>query len=400
MKLFLYLKHFPLGQTQFHEGTSKAVHGLATGLARCGASVVILAEGPNSGEFQSPAGYQVICFDAPHTSPSFQLAPGLVHYVQNQVSSQDVVILNGIFHRSVYGLSKLLRSLGITYVSAPHDVYHPAMFQKNSVLKWPYWSMCEKSMLEHAAAIQLLDLRHADRLTALGVKTPCFALPNGLEPRDYPDPNITPPFHPEAPRAIFFGRMDAHHKGLDLLIAAFSSSPIAQTGSLTLQGPDAGDLSSLQALAQVLPDVNVNFLPPNYDQSPVQLLENYDIFCLTSRFEGFGLSALEAMVAGRVLLVSAESGIAPHVQASGCGVTIAPTLNGIRQGFATLLERRAQWPEMGLRGRYYALKYLQWEPIAESALVQYRNLIPGAMEAATVVPAVTESEAARLIRVG
>jgi glycosyltransferase involved in cell wall biosynthesis len=132
----------------------------------------------------------------------------------------------------------------------------------------------------------------------------------------------------------------------------------------------------------------------------VQLLENYDIFCLTSRFEGFGLSALEAMVAGRVLLVSAESGIAPYVQASGCGVTIAPTRNGIHQGFATLLERRAQWPEMGLRGRCYALKYLQWEPIAESALVQYRSLIPGAMEMATVVPEVTESEDARLIRVG
>jgi glycosyltransferase involved in cell wall biosynthesis len=376
MKLYFYLKHFPLGQTTFYEGTSKAVHGLAQGLSNCGAEVVILAEGPTPGRFDSPAGYRVECFPCSHTAASFQLTPELVAYVETQMTPRDLVILNGIFHRSVYGLSKLLRRRGIAYINAPHDVYHPAMFQKNAVLKWPYWSMCEKSMLQNALAIQNLDERQGRRLRDLGVYTTCFAQPNGLamDPEVVSAPYM--PFQPDQPRAIFFGRMDSHHKGLDLLIQGFAQSPIADVGTLTLQGPDAGDLQSLMALAAQTSRADViEFLPPNLTTASIQVLENYDIFCLPSRFEGFGLSALEAMVAGRVLMVSAEAGIACHVAASGCGVIIPPTIAGIERGFTDLLARRSEWGAMGLRGRCYALKHLQWNSIAREALSNYETLM-------------------------
>ena len=99
------------------------------------------------------------------------------------------------------------------------------------------------------------------------------------------------------------------------------------------------------------------------------------MFCLPSRFEGFGLSAIEAMLAGRVLIVSEVAGVAPHVKASGCGVVVAPERSAVRDGLRELLAKRDEWKAMGLAGRRHALKHLRWPTIAAAALRDYRNLM-------------------------
>ena len=99
------------------------------------------------------------------------------------------------------------------------------------------------------------------------------------------------------------------------------------------------------------------------------------LLCLPSRFEGFGLVVLEAMLASRVVLVSERAGVSRHVVASGCGVSVAPTVEGVTQGLQALLARRREWPAMGRLGRQYALEHLQWNHIAESALESYERLL-------------------------
>jgi glycosyltransferase involved in cell wall biosynthesis len=96
---------------------------------------------------------------------------------------------------------------------------------------------------------------------------------------------------------------------------------------------------------------------------------------MPSRFEGFGLSALEAMLAARVLIVSRTAGIAPHIERSGCGIVVDPTPADLQRGFQLLLSRRQHWREMGLRGREYALEHLHWNRIAKRTLLQYRKLL-------------------------
>ena len=106
-----------------------------------------------------------------------------------------------------------------------------------------------------------------------------------------------------------------------------------------------------------------------------QIIADHDVFCLPSRFEGFGLAALEAMLAARVLLVSEIAGIARHVRAADCGIVVEATTESIGAGLQTLLRRRDEWREMGLRGRRYALANLQWKSIAAGALRDYERLV-------------------------
>jgi len=378
MKIHFYTKSFPPNPILLQsEGTRKAVQGLASGLAECGADVTVLCEGEKDGLFAMPEGYKIQCFETTQANQTFRIPNGLKQFIQQKLDSSNIVVLSGIFQPSIYAVASCLRKCGIPYVVMPHDPYNPAIFRKNAHLKWLYWHLLERRVLNRAKAVQVLDARHEVFLRSLKVNIPVIEVPNGFSPADvHLEDILTWNTGNTPPQFFFLGRIDAQNKGLDLLIDAFAQIPEAAGSKLTLQGMDQGDKQSLKKRAASLSvEHQVLFLDPDYTVSTPLLIKNYDVFCLPSRFEGFGLSALEAMLAGRVLLVSEVAGIAPHVQASNCGVIVSPTVAAIRQGLMELLERRSEWQEMGLRGRHYALEHLRWDKIAASAVEQYKQLV-------------------------
>lgn len=374
MSIYFYLKHFPLHDSPCTEGVAKAVHGLATGLVALGQSVTVLGEGPVSGVRHSEFGYDICVFPAANTHPSLTLSPELVTYVERSMGADDRVILNGIFHRSVAAFARVLKRQRIPYIVAPHDPYHPAIFQKNKLLKTVYWFLQEAPMLRSAWAVQILDERHQQYLQSRGIKTRTIALPNGFDAADVVPESSLQWRSSGIPQIYFLGRFDAYNKGLDLLVEAISQILKTHLVHLTLQGPEWGDREALKSQVQQLGIADhVTFLEPDYQNSPAELALKYDIFTVPSRFEGFSLSALEAMLAGRVIVISDVAGLAPHVVASESGRIVQPTVDSIVSALSQLLECRDRWPDMGRSGRNYALNELQWKKIAESALHSYRS---------------------------
>jgi glycosyltransferase involved in cell wall biosynthesis len=375
MHVSLYLKHFPPG-APVNDGTSLAVAGLAAGLADNGAEVTILCEGPVRRTLNG-SGYAVECFAERAAGRSFALPPALGRFVAERLApGRGVCVLNGMFHPSVYALARRLRRCGVPYVVAPHDPYDAAVFRRNAHLKWPYWFLFERGLLARAAAIQVLDSRHALGLRTLGVATPVIATDNGVAPERVPPVERLrwrPPGEPA--RLGFLGRIDAYNKGLDLLVDAFARLAPRTDAVLTLQGPDWGDRARLERrVRRAGLAARVAFPGPDYARGATEIVGDYDLFCSPSRFEGFGLAALEAMLAARVLLVSERAGIARHVAASGCGLAVEPTVDAVVAGLAALLGRRDEWRSMGLRGREHALEHLHWGSIAAQLLREYRPL--------------------------
>ena len=180
--------------------------------------------------------------------------------------------------------------------------------------------------------------------------TPTIECVNGYSPADeIPESELHWSTDGRA-TAVFVGRIDANNKGLDLLVDAVSQLEPGLRPLLTLQGPEWGDGAALRLQADRvgISDL-VKVLPPDYTVTSGRIMARHDIFCLTSRFEGFGLAALEAMLAGRVMMVSDIAGIAPFVRAAGCGVVVDPDVRSVREGFIALQKRRRSgrrwgWP--------------------------------------------------------
>lgn len=378
MRVALYLKHFPAVGAPLIGGSATAVHGLAAGLAHNGADTVVLCEGAQRSSVDAAGGYRIECFPAKGRYRQFGVAPDLRDFVARAPGRPAVCLLHGIFHPSCFALARVLRRVGVPYVAIPQDPYDQFMFGRNPHLKWPYWFLFERRYLRNACAVQLLDRRHEAPLRRLRVRTPVFETPNGVDagPPDGAPATARPPS--DAASLLFLGRMDAYNKGLDVLLDAFArvAADAVPRLTLTLRGPDWGDRARLARRAAELALANrVSFMDPDYQRSPVELIARHDVLCLPSRFEGFGLVALEAMLAGRVLLVSERAGSARHVEESGCGVAVAPTVEGVAGGLRELMARRERWPEMGARGRRYVQERMHWNTIAADALSRYERLV-------------------------
>jgi glycosyltransferase involved in cell wall biosynthesis len=375
LTVYHYYRHFPATEGVINGGIEKSVAGLASGLVedptvRC----AVLCEGQRDAQLVRPERFEVRCFAG--NGGRLSLAPGLRDFVNREIAPDSIVVLHAIFHPSCQLMSRLLRKRGIRYVPAPHDPYHPTLFAAGRLKKAIYWRLFERPMLRNAAAVQVLDRRHEKYLRDRGVNTRVIEVGNGFSVDEVPDES-TLRWRTNGPiRILFLGRLDPINKGLDLLIDAFAQ--IAKSNGevrLTLQGSDKGEGAIVRRLIQQHGlDSRIEVLPPDYNTRASDLTARHDLFVLPSRFEGFGLSALEAMLAARPLLVTDIAGLAPHVRESGAGVVVDSTVESIRAGIEQLIASRPMWRDMGLRARRYVLENLRWSPIAASAIKQYRSL--------------------------
>jgi glycosyltransferase involved in cell wall biosynthesis len=367
MRIGFYLSHYPAPG-----GTTTAVGGLARALARAGHDVVVFATGAERRAF-GEGGVDVAIFRRRTRRAPFVVPPRLVREIASNGRRLDLLVLNGQFHRDLPALALAAVRARLPYVVAPHGPYHPQLLAKHGGRKRVYLALVERRLLRHAAAIQVLATGQEEFLRTLGVDRPAICVPNGC------DEAVA--LRNRARGAVttlgYLGRLDTWHKGLDLLLDAFAQLRPAERGlRLILQGPDWGGEASLRARASSLGlDGAVEFrgrVPRAADA-----IGEWDAFVLPSRYDGFALSALDAMLAARPLLCSTEAGVAEHVARAGAGVVAEPTVSDIALGLERLLARRDEWHAMGDRGRAYARTHLTWDRIADEAAREYTALLTG-----------------------
>lgn len=153
------------------------------------------------------------------------------------------------------------------------------------------------------------------------------------------------PRHLTRPRAFgLIGRLD-EQKGFDIAIRGFRAGAAADS-SLLVFGEGA-ERARLEALAEG--DPRIRFL--GWAEKPAAAVGACDAVLMPSRWEAFGLVALEAQAAGRLLLTSAVDGMAEHAR-GGAMVIGANTAEAWAEAIGRLgSENHA---ERILRGRFRA----------------------------------------------
>jgi len=110
-------------------------------------------------------------------------------------------------------------------------------------------------------------------------------------------PNIEDCANISVKRALAVGRL-CQQKGFDILIEAWKLLPKTLKSQWTLDivgsGPDKERLS--EEINRLGLNARISILPPTRDIA--SLFKNHSLFCFPSRYEGFGLSLMEAMSFG------------------------------------------------------------------------------------------------------
>ena len=370
MKVAHYMPGYPGcdGSSAFCRGLSRAMNRLYP--ESCG---IISGKVDGSG-----ADDLIYYFPGKRRHP-FAVARSLREALRSGRLGVDGIILHGTYNPLMVGMAAFLRKIGLPYLFIPHDPYPPSLRSHHRWRKTVFWRLFEKPMIEAAVAVQLLDQSHEKFLRQLGCRVPVFVQPNGCEVESLgqlPEKQHSPGTR-ETLRIQYLGRMDRNHKGLDLLIRAFGEVVKRHRVELWLIGNDWHDRAYLESLAGELGLQNQVFFKGRRPEPSIQLQAEADLCVLASRFDGFGLTVVEAMLAARPVLVSREAGVATHVAAAGGGWIVEPTVEGLVKGFETAIRAKKEWPETGKRGHGYVMSCLTWEQVARATYADYRRFFIG-----------------------
>jgi len=171
----------------------------------------------------------------------------------------------------------------------------------------------------------------------------------------------------EAPYILYFGRADLHAKGIDVLLDAFARiAPDYPELALKMAGR-----GSPHQLARVDRLVQRHHLAARVEAvgevdevGQEELLRRALFVCMPSRYEGWGMVAVEAAAAGKAVLGTRISGLKDAVRHGETGLLVeAGREEALAQGMRCLLDDDSKRWRLGVQARQWALRF-DWDRIA------------------------------------
>jgi len=182
---------------------------------------------------------------------------------------------------------------------------------------------------------------------------------------------------PEKPVILFVGRVDDPRKGLDLLLRAFKKVLERVEAILLVVGK--GDQTEVRKLANSLGiSRNVIFAGFIDDATLKKCYALCDIYVCSSRLEGFGLTVLEAMIAGK-LVVATNVGAIPEIVKNGeNGILVGlGDVDGMSKAICTFLHNEKLVGNIFGKNINYIEERFSWTKSAKEIERLYMQLAGG-----------------------
>ena len=359
---------------------------LGAAQAAMGHSVFVLAERDAANGPEEPVLFREIAgadrvgrLAVTHAGPTTMVGVGRVWAeLRDHLRGVDVVHVHGVWEPVLWATAKTARALGVPYVLAAHGMLDPWSLAQKRWKKRLALATGWRGILNHAAALHLLNEDERRLVADLGLTAPAVIIPIGV-PLQEIDQGRAQAFaarHPaigSRPYVLFVSRLH-YKKGLDYLALAFRLvAANHREVQLVVVGPDGGARGDFerQVKSAGLTD-RVHVLGPISAAEKWDALAAATCFCLPSRQEGFSMAILEALAA-RVPVVISEHCHFPEVAAHSAGTIVpldaGPIAAAINRVLADADARRV----MGAAGRQMVEDRFTWERVAEISVAAYEH---------------------------
>jgi len=396
----------PLAQlgTQDAGGMNLYVRELARHLARQGRIVDIYTR--RTDRFSPEVtvdvpGVNVIAIDAGPPGPvpknslydlTDEFADSMISYMMRNGIHYDV--LHAHYWLSGCVAARLKQELGIPFV----QMFHTTAFHKNAVnavahRETELREQIEARIINFADALIAanpgerddLERRRASRdgmvcMVPLGVDMDRF------QPGDMTQARTDMNLPADGVLGLFVGRIDPI-KGIDVLIEAFSrtaqgwgtASPspklVLVGGELGADGKPIGDLAEVEADARRLGIADdIVFLGSRPQEDLATLYQAVDFVVIPSRYESFGLVAIEAMASGTPVIASRAGGLSYSVRDGVAGLLVCPgNAVALTDAILELSRNPARRALLASHARAEAARF-SWDTVATAMTGVYRSL--------------------------
>ena len=179
------------------------------------------------------------------------------------------------------------------------------------------------------------------------------------------------------PVVVSVGRLE-RQKGFDVPVRAHARVRDAGTEHSLLLLGEGGDRAMLEELAREL-GVADSVLMPGFVPDPLPEVAGADLFCLSSRWEGFGQSLAEAIVLG-VPSISTDCVSGPrHLLGSGAHGDLVPVddVDALGEAIRAHLLQPARLQQAAREGQVWAEQHLDVDRSAAEVLQVLREVAGG-----------------------
>lgn len=304
----------------------------------------------------------------------FAAAPDLTRWLGRHLGDFDLLHVHALFSFPSTAGMAVARRQGFPYVlRSIGQLNHWSLQQSAGRKRW-LLRLIERRNLEGAAALHFTSEAERREAAALGLRTPSFVLPLGVDPQ----PHLSTGREPGAVTTFLFLSRLHPKKQLELLLEALARLRHRRSDAawrLRIAGEGEPDyVRDLQARAQRLGIAErcqwLGFVAGAPKQ---ELLAAADWFVLPSASENFGIAAVEALAAGTPVILSPGVAVAEAVAAAAAGVVVAAT----PEALAEALERALVPPPAAMvqAARQLAANVYAWGAIAACLEQRYRSLL-------------------------
>lgn len=284
----------------------------------------------------------------------------------------DIVVFQECYRKEYLHIWPQLKKRKIPYLIIPHGELGEEAQKKKHLKKAVANHLFFNRFADNAAAIQCLSKREYDG-THFG-KNKILAT-NGVDIPDKAKSN----FNNTKVLINYIGRLDAYHKGLDLLVSAaeiLRDKLLELNVEIHIYGPDV--LGRKNHLESLIVNANVeNIVKLHKEISGVEkerVLLSSDLFIQTSRFEGMPLGILEALSYGIPCIATEGTTLGKKIEEVNAGWNAGNDVKSVANAILKGIESRDSWMLLGKNGRRFVQLEYSWESIMIDTLFKYDGL--------------------------
>lgn len=284
----------------------------------------------------------------------------------------DIVVFHEVYRVEYLKISKELRKQNIPYVIIPHGELSREAQRKKWLKKKTANLLLFGRFINGAVAIQCLSERE---MKATDFRTPKFIGMNGI----YMPNKFKKDFRKDKLKFVYIGRLDAYHKGLDLLIEAVSLTKETLREKqcvLYIYGP--GTQERYARLEELIKEHNVAELvclnPAVSGEEKERVLLDADVFVQTSRFEGMPMGILEALSYGLPCLLTDGTTLDGFVERYDAGWAAKTDAESIANKLIGSITDRLEWNKKSQNARKLVEDNFVWDEVVATTLAHYREI--------------------------
>ena len=310
---------------------------------------------------------------------TFFVTPSFVPFLRENLMDFDIVHIHDLRHFQALAAHHYATQYDIPYVLQAHGAALP--FGKRTVASFLFDVTWGRRLVKDADLFLALTDTEVDQYESIGAaEHKIKILSNGVDLSEFVNLPTKGDFRRkykinQNEQIILFLSRIHKIKGLDLLLDAFDLlTRELDNVTLVIAGPDDdGSASSLQLRANQLGlRDRVLFVGPLYQRDKLEAYVDADVYVLTSRYETFPLTVLEAWACGTPVIVTDRCGIAEYAKKAGCVVKF-DTFE-LCKALSRVLKNR-DWRERASKlGRELVRREFSWDRVIDQLEAFYSEL--------------------------